>query len=273
MIENSIKQFRAKRNSRNRTGAGEATKQRLGLAQRNIARSENETSRSLQRAGETQEAQYNPEENINSWMSNIDDLRAERASRDQNTTYAGVDMSPIVSDASGSLRPATRWEEGQGRPGGAGGRVGAEEYLGRPLSDVEWDELLRTTYAESSVSSNEERAAVMSVILNRVNSGRWGDTVTSVINARNQFQAVTGTRSNPGPSDMYRTFNNNGEDLSAFETTVTPLLSNFTEQNWLNFTAANRDAYGEGTDVSFLDRLTAAQDSMQIGQTMFGTDQ
>jgi hypothetical protein len=112
----------------------------------------------------------------------------------------------------------------------------------------------------------------MSVVLNRVNNGRWGDTVTSVIMAPNQFQAVTGTANDPGPSDMYRTFNNNGEDLNTFENTVTPKLTNFVEQNWLNFTAANRAAYGEGTDVSFLDRLTAAQDSMLIGQTMFGTD-
>jgi hypothetical protein len=268
MIENSIQQFRAKRNSRNRTGSGEATKQRLGLAQRDIARSENETSRSLQRAGEAQETQYNPADNINSWMGSIDDLRAERASREESTTGA-LDMSPI-SGSSGSRRPATRWDESQGRPGGAGGRAGAEEYLGRPLSDVEWDQLLRTTYSEASSDPNEQ-AAVMSVILNRVNNGRWGDTVTSVVQARNQFQAVTGTSNNPGPSDMYRTFNNNGEDLSTFESTITPLLSNYTEQNWLNFTAANRDAYKEGTNVGFLDDLTAAQDSMLIGQTMFGT--
>jgi hypothetical protein len=273
MIENSIQQFRARRNasrSRAGAGAGETTKQRLGLAQRDIARSEDETSRALQRAGEAQEAQYNPADSVNSWAGEIEALRTERASREQSTTGA-LDMSPIDS-SSGSRRPATRWEEGQGRPGGAGGRAGAEEFLGRPMSDVEWDGLLRTTYAESSMGSNEERAAVMSVVLNRVNSGRWGDTVTSVINARNQFQAVTGTPGDRNPSNNYKTFNNNGEDISTFETSVVPLLSNFTEQNWLNFTAANRDAYGEGTDVGFLDRLTSAQDSMLIGQTMFGTD-
>jgi hypothetical protein len=269
MIENSIKQRRAQRNAQRRSGREVSTNERLGLAQRSIARSEDETSRALQRAGEATQAGYNPADSINSWMSEIDDLRAERASREQSTTGA-LDMSPIGS-SSGSRRPATRWEEGQGRPGGAGGRQGAEEFLGRSMSDVEWDQLLRTTYSESSVNSDEERAAVMSVILNRVNSGRWGDTVTSVVQARNQFQAVTGTANNPGPSDMYRSFNNNGEDLSTFESAVTPLLSNFTEQSWLNFTSANRDAYGEGTNVNFLDDLTAAQGSMQIGQTMFGT--
>jgi len=270
MIENSIQQFRAKRRSASqRVNTGDATKQRLGLAQRELARSENETSRALERAGEAQEAQYNPADSINSWADSIDSLRAERASREQSTTGA-LDTSPINSGTSGSRRPATRFEEGQGRPGGAGGRAGAEEYLGRSLSDVEWDQLLRTTYSESSSNPNEQ-AAVMSVILNRVNSGRWGETVTSVIQAPNQFQAVTGTANDPGPSRMYRAFNNNGEDLSKFESTITPLLSNYTEQNWLNFTAANRAAYGEGTNVNFLDDLTAAQDSMQIGQTMFGT--
>jgi hypothetical protein len=271
MIENSIQQFRAKRRSASqRVNTGDVTKQRLGLAQRELARSEDETSRALERASEAQEAQYSPADSINNWADSIDSLRAERASREQSTTGA-LDMSPISNSSSGGRRPATRWDESQGRPGGAGGRAGAEEYLGRAMSDVEWDQLLRTTYAESSGNSNEQ-AAVMSVVLNRVNSGRWGDTVTSVIMAPNQFQAVTGTANDPGPSDMYRTFNNNGEDLNTFENTVTPKLTNFVEQNWLNFTAANRAAYGEGTDVSFLDRLTAAQDSMLIGQTMFGTD-
>jgi hypothetical protein len=270
MIENTIKQFREQRRSASkRVNTGDATKERIGLAQRKIARSEDETSRALSQASDAREAQYSPADNINGWMDDIDSLRAERASREQSTTGA-LDMSPISNSSSGSRRPATRWDESQGRPGGAGGRAGAEEYLGRPLSDVEWDQLLRTTYSESSNNPNEQ-AAVMSVILNRVSSGKWGDTVTSVIQAPNQFQAVTGTASNPGPSDMYRTFNNNGEDLSTFESTITPLLSNYTEQNWLNFTAANRAAYGEGTNVNFLDDLTAAQDSMQIGQTMFGT--
>jgi len=268
MIENSIKQFRARRNSNRRIDTVSASKERRGLAQRQIARSEDETSRALQRAGEAQEAQYSPADSVNSWDSEIAALRAERASREQSTTGA-MDVNPIETN-SGGRRPATRWDESQGRPGGAGGRTGAEDYLGRPLSDVEWDQLLRTTYAEASSNPNEQ-AAVMSVILNRVNDGQWGDTVTSVVQARNQFQAVTGTASNPGPSDMYRTFNNNGEDLNTFESTITPLLSNYTDQNWLNFTAANRAAYGEGTNVGFLDDLTSAQDSMLIGQTMFGT--
>jgi len=270
MIENSIKQFRAQRNSRGRRDTFDtvsATKQRLGLAQREIARSENETSRSLQQMREATEAQYNPQESINTWDDEINSLRAERASRERSTTSA-LDMSPISGTS--SSRPATRWGEGQGRPGGAGGRVGAEEYLGRSMTDVEWDQLLRTTYAESSPNPREQ-AATMSVILNRVNGGKYGDTVTSVVEWPGQFQAVTGTKGNRGPSDMYKSFNNNGTDLSTFEESVTPLLTNFTEQNWQNFTANNPTAYGPGTNIDFLRQVRESQGSMVIGGTVFGT--
>jgi|TARA_R110000850_G_scaffold80123_2_gene172314 hypothetical protein len=267
MIENSIEQFRAKRNANSkRVDTVSNTKQRLGLAQREIARSENQTSRLLQQSAETQEAAYNPEEKISKWADELEALRAERS-----TTNALSEV-PASTGSSGSMRPATRFDASQSRPGGAGGRSGAEGFLGRTLSDTEWDQLLRTTYAESSMGSNEERAAVMSVVLNRVKNGNYGgDTVTAVIQAKNQFQAVTGTADNPGPSDNYKTFNNNGEDLATFGDSVVPLLSNFTEQNWLNFTAANPDAYGKGTNIDFMEQVARAQGSMQIGLSIFGT--
>jgi hypothetical protein len=105
MIENSIQQFRAKRRSASqRVNTGDVTKQRLGLAQRELARSEDETSRALERAGEAQEAQYNPADSINSWADSIDSLRAERASRERSTTGA-LDMNPL-----GRQRPLPRYE-------------------------------------------------------------------------------------------------------------------------------------------------------------------
>jgi hypothetical protein len=133
MIENSIQQFRAKRRSASqRVNTGDATKQRLGLAQRKLARSEDETSRALERAGEAQEAQYNPSESINSWADSIDDLRAERASRETSTTGAGVDMSPISNSSSGGTpRPRSR--------SGVGDSTYAEEIrqglVGRGMPD------------------------------------------------------------------------------------------------------------------------------------------
>lgn len=107
MIENSIQQFRAQRSSRKRVDTSSATKQRLGLAQRDIARSEDETSRALQRAGEAQEAQYNPADSVNSWVGEIEALRAERASREQSTTGA-LDMSPISGSSGDTSRPRSR---------------------------------------------------------------------------------------------------------------------------------------------------------------------
>jgi hypothetical protein len=105
MIENTIKQFRAQRLSASkRVNTGGDTKQRLGLAQRDIARSEDETSRALDRASEAREAQYSPADSINSWSDSIQSLRAERASREQSTTGA-LDMNPL-----GRQRPSPRYE-------------------------------------------------------------------------------------------------------------------------------------------------------------------
>jgi hypothetical protein len=263
MIENSIQQFRAKRNaSSKRVDTVSATKQRLGLAQRDIARSENETSRLLQRSAEVQEAAYNPEEKISKWADEMDSLRAERVDRDQSTTNA-LDMNPLAS-----VRPAARWDGEKGMTGGAGGRAGAEEYLGRSMSDVEWEMLARTTYAEST-SNPTEQAAVMSVILNRVKAEGYPDTIEGVVNAPNQFQAVTGTEQDPGPSSMYRSFDKS--ILAKFSSDVTPLLGNFQEQNWLNFTAGNSDAYGPGTNINFRDDVNNSEGSATIGGTIFGT--
>jgi len=265
MIENSIKQFRAQRNSRERRDTFDTvstTKQRLGLAQREIARSENETSRSLQQMREATEARYNPQERINTWADEIDSIRAERASREQSTTGA-LDMNPLAEP-----RPQARWDGEAGMTGGSGGRAGAEEYLGRTMSDIEWEQLARTTYAEST-SNPTEQAAVMSVILNRVKADGYPDTITGVIQQPNQFQAVTGTSKDPGPSSMYRSMGN--EVLALFESDVTPLLGNFQEQNWLNFTAGNSAAYGPGTNIGFRDDVNNSRGSTTIGGTIFGT--
>jgi len=105
MIENSIKQFRARRNSNRRIDTVSASKERRGLAQRQIARSEDETSRALQRAGEAQEAQYSPADSVNSWDSEIAALRAERASREQSTT-GSMDVNPLAE-----TRPQVRYQD------------------------------------------------------------------------------------------------------------------------------------------------------------------
>jgi spore germination cell wall hydrolase CwlJ-like protein len=167
------------------------------------------------------------------------------------------------------MRPVARPRPlGKGISGDVGGRSAAEEYLGRSVSDQEWEMLVRATYAEAT-DDPQEQAAVMSVVLNRVKAENYPNSIVDVLNEDNQFQAVTGTSKNPGPSSRYRMLSDGV--LSKFETEVTPLLSNFQDKGWLNFTAGNPAAYGEGTDINFLGRVRNAKDSLQIGGTIFGT--
>lgn len=142
------------------------------------------------------------------------------------------------------------------------GRSNAEKYLGQSISDGEWDMLTRAVYAESS-RNEKEYANVMAVILNR--SRKSGKSITEVLNERNQFQAVTGTKDNPGPSQMFRS----GPDDKA-----RGLIAKSTEslegisKNMDAFTAANRAAYGKGTNVGWLDKMLSSG-GQQIGQTVF----
>lgn len=143
----------------------------------------------------------------------------------------------------------------------------AEQFLGRTMSNGEYNSLLRATAAEAT-RNPQERAAVAGVILNRVRSGYGGGrTVDDILNQRNQFQAVTGTAQNPGPSSNYT--NASAETLASVEGALGQHLSGV-PTSWQNFTAASSEAYGPGTDISFRDRMQASG-GQQIGGTIFGT--
>lgn len=147
-------------------------------------------------------------------------------------------------------------------------KTAAETYLGRKLSDTEWTQLVAATYAEAS-RNQTERAYIMAVMLNRVRSGKWGNTVTKVLYAKSQFQSVTGTKADGNkPSINYTTgpSSKNAENIYGAATNILSTVPN----NYIYFTAANRAAYGKGTDVRFLDTLLA-KGGTQIGQTVFGT--
>ena len=146
----------------------------------------------------------------------------------------------------------------------ATGKESAGKYLGRELSDQEWNYLLRATAGEAS-SNPTEQAYVMGVILNRVRSGQWGDDVISVLMAKNQFQAVTGTRVNPGPS---RAFNNPESRLGSIVKSAIDILPSV-PNNLMYFTAADPRAYGPGTNIGFRSKLMAKKGSIVIGGTVF----
>ncbi len=141
----------------------------------------------------------------------------------------------------------------------------AEKYLGSAISDDEWDMLIRATGAESS-PDQEEQGYIMGVILNRVRSGKWGNSIESVLTAKNQFQAVTGTRVKPGPSPQYSS-GPTPKRLNSLLSSAANVLPSV-PKSYLYFTAANPAAYGKGTNIGFKDTLIS-RGGKQIGQTIF----
>lgn len=146
-------------------------------------------------------------------------------------------------------------------------KTAAETYLGRIMTDEEWNQLVRATYAESSPNQTE-RGYIMAVMLNRVRSRKWGATVTSVLTAKSQFQAVTGTSKNGRqPSKNYTTGPNSENANNIYGAATNILLQ--VPKDFIYFTAANRKAYKAGTNVGFLDTLLA-KGGITIGKTVFG---
>ena len=145
----------------------------------------------------------------------------------------------------------------------------AEAYLGRPISDSEWDALVRTTFAEAT-SNPAERAGVMTVILNRVKSPNFPNTIDGVLNQKSQFQAVTGTRNDPGPSEGY-TANRSPAQLASMADGLNTYLPEYANKGWVNFTSNIDAAYGAGTNIGFKDTVRNSPGSEVIGGTIFGS--
>lgn len=126
----------------------------------------------------------------------------------------------------------------------------AEIYIGRSLSDTEWNELVSATFAEAS-ANQKERGYVMGVILNRArtNFGKYGSTISEQLRARNQFQAVTGTSDNRSPSINFVNGPNKKASDSIYGAAVN-ILKNV-PKNYIFFTAADIKAYGKGTNPEF----------------------
>lgn len=145
----------------------------------------------------------------------------------------------------------------------------AEKFLGRPISDEEWELLLRATIAESS-SNSEEQANVAAVILNRTRSKKYPDTITGVLTQKNQFQAVTGTSKNGNQPSRNFTNPTDKQIASATNSILTRLAN--ADKNWLNFTAANPKAYGPGTNIGYLSKAMSTPGKKVIGGTVFFTE-
>lgn len=141
----------------------------------------------------------------------------------------------------------------------------AEAYLGKVMTDEEWNNLVAATAAEAS-PNEKERAYVMAVILNRARS-RNTDILT-ILTQRNQFQAVTGTSVNGRqPSSNF---------INASQTTANAIFKGVEKylaevpKDFKFFTAASAKAYGEGTDITFREKILE-NGGIIIGGTIFGT--
>ena len=142
-------------------------------------------------------------------------------------------------------------------------RTAIEDYLGRKINDQEHDMLMRAVYAEASANKNEY-TNVMAVILNRTRKN--GGTIIDTLSERNAFQAVTGTSKNghqPSPN-FIRGPNEKSAAMINESASSLPGISKSLD----SFSAANRNAYGPGTSIAWLDKLQAGG-GKQIGQTVF----
>jgi len=131
-------------------------------------------------------------------------------------------------------------------------RKSAEEYVGRTISDDEWDYLIRATTAESAYNV-KSYAMVMASILNRARDyGKNG--IIAALKARNQFQAVTGTAADGHKPSPHFVRGPNAKQLHAICAGAIQYLSKVSH-NQRNFSATNPAAYGAGTNIGWLHQL------------------
>ena len=149
----------------------------------------------------------------------------------------------------------------------ANAKMSADAFLGRTMTAMEWDHLIRATFAESSHNAQED-AHIMGTILNRARTGGFGGSnVSSVLSSPNQFQSVSGV---PGERSQSTNFvqGPQGDHLTRILQAAAKILPKV-PKDLVNFTAANEKAYGKGTDLSFLKKLKKAGGKV-IGKTVFG---
>lgn len=145
----------------------------------------------------------------------------------------------------------------------------AETFLGSEISDSEWSKLVRATLAEASPNS-QERAGVMAVILNRVRSSKYPGSISLVLDQKNQFQAVTGTKANNRQPSKHYTRTPGSKTLESLANAIITYLPR-SNNTWLNFTSAVAGAYGAGTNIGFMRKVANSNGSRKIGKTWFGT--
>ena len=155
-------------------------------------------------------------------------------------------------------------------------KAAAEQYLGRNMSDTEWNNLVSITYAESTTNQTE-RAWIMATVLNRTrigytpagpkNSKYKFATITDIISQPWQYQPVTGTRVNPGPVANFLNGPNAYNATAIYGAAVNILKD--VPKLYTDFTSNEPAAYKAGTNINYLYELRAKPESKIIGGTIF----
>lgn len=193
-----------------------------------------------------------------SWITHIDAIPAPRID-----TPGAIKRPPIQRSTVTQQQP-TNQSNFIAEKGPA--KLAAEKYLGREISDAEWNQLVRATFAEAG-RNQTERAYVMATILNRARNNK--KSVTQILYQENQFQAVTGTEKNGRRSSINYITGPNPANAKSIYGATTDILPNV-PKNIINFTAANPNAYGPGTNIRYIDTLLA-RGGKQIGETIFSS--
>lgn len=179
---------------------------------------------------------------------------------------AGVDVSKREREI--KEKTVSRSLEGARVSGSPEAKASAEKYLGKAISDQEFSALIKATHAEAAggkQSNQQEQAMIMASVLNRARTDKGG--IIGALNAKNQFQSVTGTANAPGPSEHYLK-GPEKERLQSIEG-ATKLLQNISTQQ-KNFTAASAAAYGPGTNIGYRNKMLA-EGGTTVGGSVFQT--
>lgn len=138
----------------------------------------------------------------------------------------------------------------------------AEKYLGRKMSDKEWDELVLATSAEGGGRSTEEYAYIMAAILNRSRM-KNGKDISQILREPGQFQAVTG-----GKNPKWNSGKVSKKDYNMI-TSGTEILDSIAH-NLDSFGASNLAAYDNiETGKKHLANLINSG-GMRLGDSTFG---
>ena len=159
-------------------------------------------------------------------------------------------------------------------------RKTAEAYLGRSMSDNEWNNLISLTNAESSTNQTE-RGWVMGIILNRTrdsftpagfkNAKYKFANLIDIISQPWQFQPVTGTRGNPGPIPAFLAGPDARDAQSIYGSTT---FLKDVPRDWYYFTSNNPAAYKDA-NINFMYTLRERTKlnpptAKVVGGTIFG---